>query len=203
VLFVSHNMSAVQDLCKRAFWLDRGRVVFSGDTRTTIASYLSKHAREIKEHRWDDPKTAPGNETVRVVYAAVEAEPGHNADYWTVETPLKLTFRFINYRPDLPLYLNFQVYNQDGVCIFNTASPREQYPSGTVEGTCNVPGDFLNNSSYTVTFQVHYRGTFGVIVEDALVFEINDVGREGQTYHDYGKWSGATRPKLDWKVRAI
>jgi lipopolysaccharide transport system ATP-binding protein len=203
VLFVSHNMSAVQDLCKRAFWLDRGRVVFSGDTRMTIASYLSKHAREIKEHRWDDLETAPGNETVRVVYAAVEADPGHDTHYWTVETPLRLTFRFINYRADLPLYLNFQVYNQDGVCIFNTASPREQYPSGTVEGTCNIPGDFLNNSSYTVTFQVHYRGTFGVIVQDALVFEINDVGREGQTYHDYGKWSGATRPKLDWKVRAV
>lgn len=203
VLFVSHNMSAVQDLCKTAFWLDRGRVVFSGDTRTTVAEYLSKHARELKEQRWDDLRTAPGNETVRVVYAAVEAEPGHDAHYWTVETPLRLTFRFFNYRPDLPLYLNFQVYNQDGVCIFNTASPREQYASGEVEGTCNIPGDFLNNSSYTVTFQVHYRGTFGVIVEDALVFEINDVGREGQTYHDYGKWSGATRPKLDWKVRAV
>ena len=202
VLFVSHNMSAVQDLCRTAFWLDRGRVVFSGDTRTTVAAYLSKHAREIKEHRWDDLRTAPGNETVRVVYAAVEAEPGHDAHYWTVETPLKLTFRFINYRPDLPLYLNFQVYNQDGVCIFNTASPRQHYPGGEVEGTCKIPGDFLNNSSYTVTFQVHYRGTFGVIVEDALVFEINDVGREGQTYHDYGKWSGATRPKLDWQVRA-
>ncbi len=203
VLFVSHNMSAVQDLCKRAFWLDRGRVVFTGDARTTVASYLSKHAHEIKEHRWDDLATAPGNATVRVQYASAEAEAGYDPHYWTVETPLKLTFRFFNYRPDLPLYLNFQVYNQDGVCIFNTASPRQEYPRGMVEGTCGIPGDFLNNSTYTVTFQVHYRGTFGVIVEDALVFEINDVGREGQTYHDYGKWSGATRPKLDWKVRGI
>jgi homopolymeric O-antigen transport system ATP-binding protein len=203
VLFVSHNMSAVQDLCRTAYWLDRGRIVASGETKATIAAYLSKHATEVKEQKWEDPQAAPGNETVRVIYAKAEAQAGHDANYWTVETPVRMTFRFLNYRPDLPLYLNFQVYNQEGVCIFNTASPRAAFPAGIVEGTCLIPGDFLNNSTYSVTFQVHYRGTFGVIVEDALVFEINDVGREGQTYHDYGKWSGATRPKLDWDVRAV
>jgi lipopolysaccharide transport system ATP-binding protein len=203
VLFVSHNMSAVQDLCNRAFWLDRGKIVYSGDARTTVAEYLSKHAQERKERRWDDLSAAPGNETVRVLYARVEALPGHDPSYWTVATPLKMTFRFHNYRPDLPLYLNFQLYNRDGICIFNTASARARYPAGIVEGTCLVPGNFLNDSTYSVTFQVHYRGTFGVIVEDAVVFEINDAGREAQGSDYYGKWTGATRPKLEWQVQPL
>ncbi|HSQ74485.1 MAG TPA: ABC transporter ATP-binding protein, partial [Bacteroidota bacterium] len=122
-------------------------------------------------------------------------------NYWTVETPLRVTFRIFNYRPDLPLYLNFHLYNQDGVCVFNTASDRRAHGFGEVEGTCLIPPNLLNDSTYTVTFMAHYRGTPGAAVEDALVFEIHDVGRQGIDY--YGKWIGATRPQLDWRVRQI
>jgi len=201
VLFVSHNMSAIQDLCENAFWLDRGRVVFSGNAKATVAAYLSKHAREVKEQHWNDLASAPGNETVRLVYAGIQAEAGLDPNYWTVETPLRLTFRIFNYRPDLPLYLNFQLYNQEGVCVFNTASGRRTHDYGEVEGTCTIPANLLNDNTYAVTFMAHYRGTPGVSLVDALVFEINDVGREGLDY--YGKWIGATRPKLDWRVHHL
>src|SRR5687767_3055975 len=40
VLFVSHNMAAVQALCNRAVWLDRGRVAAAGPTADVVASYL-------------------------------------------------------------------------------------------------------------------------------------------------------------------
>jgi lipopolysaccharide transport system ATP-binding protein len=201
VLFVSHNMSAIQDLCSSAFWLDRGRIVQTGDAKTTVAAYLSRQAREIKQQHWTDLSSAPGNETVRVVDASIEAEVGHDPNYWTVETPLTLAFRIFNFRSDLPLYLNFHVYNQQGVCVFNTASSRGPQRRGIVEGVCRIPGNLLNDDTYSVKFMAHYRGTFGVIVDDALVFEINDVGRDGVDY--YGKWIGVTRPKLDWQVRWV
>ena len=40
VLFVSHNMAAVENLCGSAVLLERGRVTGRGDTRQVIASYL-------------------------------------------------------------------------------------------------------------------------------------------------------------------
>ena len=158
-------------------------------------------SQEQKQRTWRDVATAPGNETVRVLFAGIESAPGHDPEYWTVETPLKLTFRISNLRPDLPLYLNFHVYNQAGVCVFNTASRREVHQGGIVEGTCLIPGNLLNDDIYTVKFMAHYRGTFGVVVDDALTFEIHDVGRDGIDY--YGKWSGVTRPRLDWEVRDL
>jgi lipopolysaccharide transport system ATP-binding protein len=45
VLFVSHNMAAIQRLCTSALLLDRGRVVRQGDVRSVIAAYLSGEAR--------------------------------------------------------------------------------------------------------------------------------------------------------------
>jgi lipopolysaccharide transport system ATP-binding protein len=39
VLFVSHNLSAVQSLCKRAVWLDSGRVVEEGNAYSVTQHY--------------------------------------------------------------------------------------------------------------------------------------------------------------------
>ncbi len=40
VLYVSHNMSTIRQLCDRCVVLDRGRVIFDGDTERAIAAYL-------------------------------------------------------------------------------------------------------------------------------------------------------------------
>jgi lipopolysaccharide transport system ATP-binding protein len=40
VLFVSHNMAAVQKLCTRAVWLEHGRVRMNGDAEEVVAGYV-------------------------------------------------------------------------------------------------------------------------------------------------------------------
>ena len=45
VLFVSHNMAAIQRLCSRAVLLDAGRVVADGEARPTVARYLAGEGR--------------------------------------------------------------------------------------------------------------------------------------------------------------
>jgi lipopolysaccharide transport system ATP-binding protein len=44
VLFVSHNMAAVENLCTRGIWIDGGRVRQDGPTREVIESYMSTFA---------------------------------------------------------------------------------------------------------------------------------------------------------------
>jgi lipopolysaccharide transport system ATP-binding protein len=39
VLFISHDLRAIRDLCHWCIWLDRGLVRFSGDTETCIKAY--------------------------------------------------------------------------------------------------------------------------------------------------------------------
>ncbi|MDP1569814.1 MAG: polysaccharide ABC transporter ATP-binding protein [Vicinamibacterales bacterium] len=45
VLFVSHNMAAVQRLCTTAALLEKGRLVFRGEPRAAVARYLSDEGR--------------------------------------------------------------------------------------------------------------------------------------------------------------
>ena len=42
VLFVSHNMAAVQALCSRAVWLEKGTVAFAGPVDETVSHYLAE-----------------------------------------------------------------------------------------------------------------------------------------------------------------
>jgi len=44
VLFVSHNMAAVESLCTRAIWIDGGRVRQDGPTSQIIKSYMGAYA---------------------------------------------------------------------------------------------------------------------------------------------------------------
>jgi len=41
VLFVSHNMSAVENLCSRVIWIDKGKVYQDGNARNVVTAYLS------------------------------------------------------------------------------------------------------------------------------------------------------------------
>lgn len=40
VLFVSHNMAAVDRLCDKSIYLDKGKIIYFGDTHKTIQTYL-------------------------------------------------------------------------------------------------------------------------------------------------------------------
>ena len=58
VLYVSHNMNQIRQLCKRCIVLDEGKVVFDGDTETAIAIYLSKKVVDgsnLDYHNYERP----------------------------------------------------------------------------------------------------------------------------------------------------
>ncbi|HJR42442.1 MAG TPA: ABC transporter ATP-binding protein [Gemmatimonadaceae bacterium] len=54
ILFVSHNMAAVSNLCRSAFRLDGGRIVDRGDAGAVVRRYLAREggqpARDLTEH---------------------------------------------------------------------------------------------------------------------------------------------------------
>ncbi len=73
VLFVSHQMASVRQLCKRACLLDHGRVALIGTPDEAIARYLSDAhtARKVSLEDWKDRETT--NEA-RIV--ELELQPG-------------------------------------------------------------------------------------------------------------------------------
>ena len=48
ILYVSHNMATIRQLCTRCIVLDHGKVVFDGDVEPAIQKYLEQGAIELK-----------------------------------------------------------------------------------------------------------------------------------------------------------
>ena len=48
VLYVSHNMATIRNLCNRCIVLDKGRLIFDGDVETVIAVYMKNSEGDHK-----------------------------------------------------------------------------------------------------------------------------------------------------------
>lgn len=48
ILYVSHNMSTIQQLCTRCIVLEKGMVIYDGDVKGAIKIYLGKHLTDYK-----------------------------------------------------------------------------------------------------------------------------------------------------------
>src|SRR5690606_16738766 len=73
VLFVSHNMAAVQNLCTRALLLERGRVVHDGTVNEVVDRYLENFSQQ--DTFITDSVKRSGNGRARITNIEVRPAP--------------------------------------------------------------------------------------------------------------------------------
>lgn len=66
VLYVSHNMNTIRQLCSRCIVLSKGRVIFNGDVEEAIAIYLNETDEEEKLFHNLSERQRPDNSTDKV-----------------------------------------------------------------------------------------------------------------------------------------
>ena len=71
VLFVSHNMDAVQKLCSQCALFDGGHLIAHGNTADVVARYLSERSVKTRPHEWVDLSSAARVGTGEARFAAV------------------------------------------------------------------------------------------------------------------------------------
>ena len=72
ILFVSHNMAAVRNLCGKAMLLEKGKLKAFGTTDSIISSYVSE---EQEEHRFFRDASSGGDQRVVVENLEVVSKP--------------------------------------------------------------------------------------------------------------------------------
>jgi lipopolysaccharide transport system ATP-binding protein len=200
ILFVSHNMTAVQTLCHRAIWLDEGLQAQIGEVDSVIPKYLQTFTSTTLEKIWDKSDSAPGNDKIKVHCIRVFPE-NKSTNNITVHTPLKIEFEFWNFVPNAYLNVSLELYTLENVCVFNSPSESKVFSEGLVRGTCHIPIGFLNDETYRVAVMVVKDRSFMLYnFEEAAIFDVHDVERHGTWL---GKWRGVIRPELEWSINAI
>jgi len=77
LLLVSHSMYHVQKLCRKALWLDQGRVAAQGDVFDVSQRYLA--AQEARLADQPDPPAAVGRPEYTVESVSINGVAGHGA----------------------------------------------------------------------------------------------------------------------------
>ena len=72
VLFVSHNMDAIQRLCSHCIMLERGKLIAKGDTASVLVSYLSSNSDQSLPNRWIDLSQAKRMGTGDARFVAIQ-----------------------------------------------------------------------------------------------------------------------------------
>jgi lipopolysaccharide transport system ATP-binding protein len=203
VLFVSHNMLAIDSLCTRAICLHEGKVVLEGTPASVTSRYLQNWLPSFREVVYDDFETAPGNEMLRLHRARIRPLDGHSADQLTVRSSFAVEFEYWKLTPHIRLFFAAQVFNEHGISVFATAdrSLSVAPEAGLLRSWFTVPADLMNNGTFRLNLVVFLNGIGATVAaewEDLLVFEICDAVSELRgDFH--GQWPGTMRPSLEWK----
>jgi lipopolysaccharide transport system ATP-binding protein len=190
ILFVSHNMQAVQSLCNNSIYMKAGRVVEIGPTERIINNYLSKEVKSCLVREWNE-LDAPGNDQVALLSAKISNRVDPESDVITVNTAFTIEIKFV-LRRSMVFNLSLFLYTASGNCIFNLGSGGRHLEAGHHTGTLTVPENLLNDDLYTINLMCVKDTTSKLFaINDLLSFEVVDVNREDAWY---GKWPGAIRP---------
>ena len=192
VLFVSHNMTAVQSLCTKAISLNNGKIYQIGDVSKVVNDYLAKSIINQHEKVWNDFQKAPGNELVKIKSIRLVPQYLDGKRLIDVRTPLDIYFEFWNLKDNQEINLSFHLYNLKGDCIMNVTSETIFLGLGLANGKLSIPGNLLNDDSYYLSTMIVKNGSsIAYNLEEAINFTVEDY-RKYSAWH--GKWVGAVRP---------
>lgn len=203
VLFVSHNMEAVENLCSSAILLNNGKILFSGTIQETVRYYISQSLSSQHFVEWKDLAQAPGNDRARLVKAEVRAFNKNPAVFYS-DAPFEFEFIFFNnLSGSNNLDVTYHLVNERGILVYvgSTAYSRKEYfPRGLIKAICHVPAHLLNEGTYTINrfLLVKDRGHIVYEHRDLLTFDV--VNRGSGDFGWVGQKEGVIKPNLEWEL---
>ncbi len=189
LVFVSHDLSLVAERCRRAIWLDRGRVAFDGPAPETVARYREAVARQEEGRRLEGPPSRTASEgdpalSRRVGSGAATVESvrlcdaaGKPAARVTSGEAAVLEMAVYASRPISDVAFGFAINTVSGSPVFGSNTEMDGFHSGELAGDARVilhlPACALAPGVYSVDAAVHARdGSPYDYRRDILRFEV-------------------------------
>jgi len=214
VLFVSHSMATISNLCNRGIFLQQGRNVMDGLMSDVISHYINVGKDYSAAVRWSSTdRKAPGNEKVRLLAVEIH-QRGLAVSEVSIDEAIAVIVEFENFKDGAYLTPNLHLIDKMNVEVLSAVNwraanliddPLSEQPlsRGRYRAICEFPANFFNDGLYTFNvFVLNERCEPEVSAREVVSFVAHDTGamrRNGYT----GNWLGIMRPKLAWTTQPI
>jgi len=208
VLFVSHNMTAIKQLCSRAIHIDQGRVVLDGRLDDVVDHYLRAGLEmsttgEIPESA-PRHRDLPGEALFRTVRITDLDSNQLKQLYFGQRFRIECICDVLKDIPDA--HFEVSISTNDGTQVtYSTTMDGGHDPiylgRGRHEFSCK-PDVVLLPRSYTIDLGIHHKsGATADYVQRALDFTVLRVAENGDDHFYWPRSRGFVRPPTTWHLQ--
>ncbi|MES2691168.1 MAG: ABC transporter ATP-binding protein [Bacteroidota bacterium] len=200
ILFVSHNMGAIKNLCNRGIVLNKGQMVYDGNVNEAIDVYFNNFsAKKISGGIIpDDFSTISTGEAKFKELRLLNSEQRESADFNTGD--LIRINTLIEVRKEIKhALIDAKVVTKDGIEIAHIFSLYDQQEIDLSQGLWNITFSIRNNlqpGTYFLTLGIHKPSGHTIdYIESAIEFTShNSHSVSDQWIHGY------TSNEAEWKI---
>ena len=196
ILFVSHNMTAVKELCNTGVLMKYGEVSYKGDMLETILEY-QKDYELSNSYIAQNLDEAVGNTNIKIHEFSAKPIEGKIID---VESGIRVKLQFYNVQPNINLDATFELRNFEELVVYHVGkliTENNDSKSGIYTIEFDMPAGMLNAGNYyfkLIFGKNQSEVLFGI--DNLIGFEVENV-KVGTKTHIY---PGIIRPNFDYKI---
>ena len=214
VLFVSHNMKAIANLCNKVIFLEKGKIKDIGTPKQIIQSYLNNNRNKTKYFNEIDisnvPQKGNGSVTIQKIMLIGDDQAKSNFD---INENIKIQIDYYNKLEGNKLCVYIQVLNKNEEIVYASGNLRsittgndkwfdKPHPKGMYQTFCLIPGNFLNSGEYNISVFIQsniieHAALSGPIIKLIITDELGSISELNQ------EWPGYIRKKIIWKTNRL
>jgi lipopolysaccharide transport system ATP-binding protein len=174
VLFVSHNMQAITNLCSRVILINKGNIIQDDVPSRVIKDYVMFETSNEGSIFWDE-NSAPGDSTIKLTAIRILDEKNNIQNQFFSKSKIRVQFDLTIREVSEDLVVGFDITDEDGVVILRTYhndSKKEEWPSlqeGLNAIYCEIPGEFLNVGTYYISPKISLHCKKWILNADPLL----------------------------------
>lgn len=188
VLFVSHNMVAVKNLCSRCILITNGSLELNGPTNDVVQTYLTSS----NNNRFAEINSLSECGTIKILSLQLLTEEIENKVMINEPTRFCLTIDILKKSKEKS---NFNLFFSDGSdnILFVLTSDPQVFDIGSFQIEYIIPENFFNNIHYNIDVMAVNNSKSVASIKNVLYFKADEQLRDGYWYGDY---PGVIRPKF-------
>ncbi len=200
VLFVSHNMAAVTQLCSEAIWLERGQLKMRGSSSEIVSTYLA--STSTPSASWVDLDSGRTDAIIQLTRITLLSNNGQASAILQCGEPFKIAISYTVRQATRDCWVYYRLGDLQGNIVWTSRdTDMPQLADGTRElgsstAVCTVPAHVLRPGRYVLSVGLvcpawNIRRYF----ENAITFEVSPVG-----YMLDMDRRGVIAPLLPWHI---
>ena len=174
VLFVSHNMASVRNLCQNGIILEQGELIFKDQIESAVNKYLVTNKNDEHNLSLKERKDRKGTGEARIINISITTE---NKDYIATGDNIVFNFKIDHFIQGLECTFTIYDINETRIAVTNSTEfsvADKTLRNGKKELNCKInnlnlmPGEYYINTALTV------NNSYIDHVEKALQFKVED-----------------------------